>query len=206
MFKISDADFANNISTTIFSSGENVTSFSAPVSATLISAVDRQFVRLMAQIKLSEPLLSSVQTLEFLDIQLITRPTPWVDPVLVSGESEKATIAKMPVDIDPNPRAASDCPHLKPGLRHWHDPSIWPGNTVPAPSSSITLPANMSVLISSCSLEEGDYNFIHVPETSELIFADAPINLRVRSTTTTNSRLSCIDSDALTPYRHSCGR
>jgi hypothetical protein len=106
-----------------------------------------------------------------------------VTPSLFTDEAERVTIPKMPAQFDSNPRTEVDCPHLRSGLRHFHDPSIWPNQIVPAPSSSITLPENTSVLISSCSLSETEtYTFIRVPASSQLIFADAPIHLRVRST------------------------
>lgn len=198
-WKLDQPIFESNIRPTIFATGPNVTSFASPVSATLTSTVDRNRVRLIAQITLSAPVQDSVQNVEFLDIQLQRQSEAWVEPTLVSGASEKVTIPKMPSQLDPNPRTASDCPHLKAGLRHWHDASIWPGNTVPAPSSSITLPANMSVLISSCSLAAGDYNYIRIPQNSELIFADSPINLRVRSAFALLANFCITKRDRLTP-------
>ncbi len=53
-------------------------------------------------------------------------------------------------------------------------------NQVPAPGSSVTLPPNTRVLVTPCSFSNVlPYKEITVPAGSELIFADAPIELNV---------------------------
>jgi len=60
----------------------------------------------------------------------------------------------------------------------WHDPTIW-GGSVPANGSSVTLPANTQVLISSCSIDPTFvFGLITVPFGSSLIFGDAPITFQ----------------------------
>lgn len=52
-------------------------------------------------------------------------------------------------------------------------------NQVPVAGSSVTLPDNTAVLVTPCSFSAIPYAEIIVPEGSELIFADAPIELNV---------------------------
>ena len=114
--------------------------------------------------------------------QIVLTQTVLAPAALTTGASEIVTVEKMPSTFDANPRGIADCPHLATGLSNWHDPSIWPGGVLPDPSTSISIPAGLNVLISSCSLLPNFvYYRIHVPPTSQLIFADANINLRVRN-------------------------
>jgi hypothetical protein len=123
-----------------------------------------------------------VWPLRLRNVQLTT-PIPAPASFINAGESERVSTFRMPSTLDPNPRAVADCPHRASGLSHWHDPSIWPGGVMPNPSQTITIPAGMSVLISSCSLLPTSYVYykIVVPPTSKLIFGDANINMRVRN-------------------------
>ena len=78
--------------------------------------------------------------------------------------------------LDPNPR--TDCPWEESGLVNWEEPSTW-GGALPDPSEYVTLPENTKVRVSSLSFDEQVWSKITVPATSELIFADAEIHLRV---------------------------
>jgi hypothetical protein len=71
------------------------------------------------------------------------------------------------------------CPHQQAGLRNWHDASIWASGAVPmTPGMDITLPHNMSVLISSCSIPADlVFGTVTIPADSALILADANITL-----------------------------
>ncbi|KYQ92991.1 hypothetical protein DLAC_05595 [Tieghemostelium lacteum] len=108
-----------------------------------------------------------------------TTPTRSSTPSgLITADSKVVTLRKPSTSLQP--QDYSLCPHLQSGLKHWHDPSTWPGASVPLPNSVITLPANTKVLVSSCSLSTDTYQKIIVPATSELIFSDAPIVLNVK--------------------------
>ncbi|KAI3430644.1 hypothetical protein D9Q98_005237 [Chlorella vulgaris] len=75
----------------------------------------------------------------------------------------------------------SDCPFQQSGLKRWDDPSTW-GGTVPSPSSTITLPKGVKVLMGACMLQKGaTYRQIIIPAGSELIFADEDMALDVGS-------------------------
>jgi len=100
-----------------------------------------------------------------------SRPQP------LSSYSQLVDVYKMGPDFDPNPR--SNCPHLQANLLDWHDPSIWPSG-VPQAGSDVVLPAG-KILVSSCSWPVDGFNKITIPAGSELIFADAPMQLRVRN-------------------------
>jgi hypothetical protein len=93
--------------------------------------------------------------------------------------SEVAQLAKYrPEKISPiaNPPQLN-CPHLQSGLRNWHDPSLW-GGTVPT-GGAVSIPLNTRVLIASCSIDTSTiFGIITIPSTSELIFADAVINIQ----------------------------
>lgn len=103
---------------------------------------------------------------------------PFSMPTLHSNEVFRAAyIPAMSAELEPNPR--TDCPHLKAGLKKWEDPATWSNNQVPVAGSSVTLPDNTAVLVTPCSFSAIPYAEIVVPEGSELIFADAPIELNV---------------------------
>ena len=73
----------------------------------------------------------------------------------------------------------SACPHLLPGLGNWHDPLTWPDGKVPA-GGNVTLPAGVSVLLSSCSTESSDsFGSIVIPANSTLVFADAIVGVNI---------------------------
>jgi len=72
-----------------------------------------------------------------------------------------------------------NCPYEETDIMDWHDRRTWNGG-LPSGNSHVTLPENTKVLISSCSLKN-KYKTITVPESSQLIFSDANINLRVSS-------------------------
>lgn len=97
------------------------------------------------------------------------------------GTSEIVTMYKMPSALDSNPRSSSVCPHLASGLKNWHDASTWPSGKVPSASDDISIPADTSVLISSCSLSTDVYERIHIPAGSKLVFSDSEISLRVKN-------------------------
>ncbi|KYQ92567.1 hypothetical protein DLAC_06555 [Tieghemostelium lacteum] len=104
----------------------------------------------------------------------ITTPTSFL-----TKDSELINIPKPPVALDV--QDASTCPYLPTDLVHWHDPTIWSGGVVPSPATAITLPANKKVLISPCSISQTSiYTKITIPATSQLIFADASMNMMVK--------------------------
>ncbi|GAM19287.1 hypothetical protein SAMD00019534_024620, partial [Acytostelium subglobosum LB1] len=79
------------------------------------------------------------------------------------------------------PQSITTCPHQQTGLKHWHNPATWPNSVLPHPANTITLPANSKVLISSCSLNSNVvFTKIVIPATSQLIFGDANITMRVK--------------------------
>jgi hypothetical protein len=186
-WKMNETIFDNQITPSVIHSGTPVTSgFTSgtdmPFNFVFTPSADTTNARLIVRIYFSGALGNSSWALSFKDIQLTRQATAWTTPATVSGASEKVTIPKMPAPLDTNPRTTAECPHLRSGLKHWHDPATWSNNQVPTPSSVITLPANTSVLISSCSLDRSaTYQKIIVPATSQLIFADSPISLKVRS-------------------------
>lgn len=93
--------------------------------------------------------------------------------------TERVAMYRKPTPDNLTETRAS-CPHLQSGLLDWHSASTWGGNGIPLGLSSVTLPANTKVLVSSCSLDPRGYLSITIPEGSQLIFADAPIFLRVK--------------------------
>ncbi|GAM24877.1 hypothetical protein SAMD00019534_080520 [Acytostelium subglobosum LB1] len=98
---------------------------------------------------------------------------------LLPSYSELVTIPNQPTTTVP--QSLSSCPHNQTGLKHWHNPAIWPNGVMPSPTSTITLPANSKVLISSCSINSNViYSKIVIPATSQLIFSDANITVRVK--------------------------
>jgi hypothetical protein len=93
-------------------------------------------------------------------------------------------VANIPVQAsttDPNPRTG--CPHLQSNLKPWGDEQTWAsvgGKPLPG-AANVTLPANTKVIIRSCELSTAAYGEINVPASSELIFDDANIHLRVNT-------------------------
>ncbi|EGC28910.1 hypothetical protein DICPUDRAFT_90740 [Dictyostelium purpureum] len=99
-------------------------------------------------------------------------------PTLLKKDSELVTIQKPPLELDP--QDTSTCPYKDTDLVHWHDPSIWPNNLVPLPSSNIVLPEGKRALISPCSISQTDvYQKISIPKNSELVFTDSNITIHI---------------------------
>ncbi|EFA80459.1 hypothetical protein PPL_07294 [Heterostelium album PN500] len=97
---------------------------------------------------------------------------------LLTKDSELVILPKPSAAFDRQDRTT--CPYLQSDLKHWHDPATW-GGAVPSASSTITLPANTKVLVSSCSMSSTlVYQKIVVPAGSELIFMDADMTINVR--------------------------
>ena len=96
---------------------------------------------------------------------------------LISARSQHIDLPLQPSFTTP---VQTNCPHSQLGLLDWHSPSTWPSNTVPVAdgSTTITLPDNAKVLISSCSLPTGTFGLIIIPATSELIFNDGEIYMK----------------------------
>eukprot|EP01133_Synstelium_polycarpum_P013899 gene13899-16398_t len=102
-----------------------------------------------------------------------------VTPTLLTKDSELVKLRKPTPGLDA--QDTSTCAYKATDLKHWHDATIWPGGIVPSPSSSITLPNNTRVLVSSCSLvKDAVYSRIYVPPTSELVFNDVDMTLHVQ--------------------------
>lgn len=184
-YKLNSTLFSTFVTPTLFGTGPNVTSVSnsteTAISATLTPSISVTYPAIIIRLAFANSIGDGSWAVEFQDLSLSRSAQPWPQVELQTGASEKAVIPKVPMQFDPNPRRDSDCPHRKSSIRHFHDPSIWPGSQIPDPSTPLVLPGNTSVLISSCSLQDAVYAHITVPATSELIFADAPISLRIRS-------------------------
>jgi hypothetical protein len=109
-----------------------------------------------------------------------TRTTAAVSPLVQNHWSERVTLLRAPLGLD---AAQTSCPHLAGDVADWHNPSIWPSQTVPQTSGQdVTLPANTKVLISDCSGLNGvTFGIVTVPVGSELILAEsAQLALHVR--------------------------
>jgi len=93
--------------------------------------------------------------------------------ILPFNASERVYLPIQQAVSDEELTARVGCPHLSPGLQHWHDPSTWANGVVPTTSGmDVTLPPNAKVIISSCSIPPGVvFGYIHVPETTSLVFA-----------------------------------
>eukprot|EP01132_Coremiostelium_polycephalum_P005307 gene5307-6611_t len=118
------------------------------------------------------------KTLFFKDLTFkipsFTIPTP----TLLTQDSELVVLPRAPSALDVQDR--TKCPYLDTTLKHWHDPATW-GGSVPSPASTITLPENTKVLVSSCSMSSTQiYQKIIVPRTSSLVFMDADMTINVR--------------------------
>jgi hypothetical protein len=78
----------------------------------------------------------------------------------------------------------ADCPHADPSLLRWEVDATW-GAGAAAPTggnANVTLPAGVSILLSSCSLPAGAaFGSIVVPAGARLVLADAALELRAAS-------------------------
>jgi len=95
-------------------------------------------------------------------------------PILLPfNASERVYLPIQQAVSDEELTARADCPHLAAGLQNWHDPATWPDGVVPSTSGmDVTLPPYSHVLISSCSIPaDVIFGYIHVPETTSLVFA-----------------------------------
>ncbi|KAM9953074.1 hypothetical protein ACTFIR_008132 [Dictyostelium discoideum] len=120
-----------------------------------------------------------VVTVIIKDMKFTILPKTITQPTLLIKDSELVNLPKPSTSFDP--QDSSTCPYLANDLVHWHNPSTWPNGIVPSPSSNITLPEGKKVLISPCSISQTQvYNWIKVPSTSELIFADSPMDFHVK--------------------------
>eukprot|EP01132_Coremiostelium_polycephalum_P010213 gene10213-12524_t len=118
------------------------------------------------------------KTLFFKNLVFRIPSSPVVTPTLLDKDSELIIIPKPSPTFDAQDR--TKCPHRESGLKHWHDPATW-GGSVPTPSSTITLPENTKVLVSSCSMSSTQvYQKIIIPSTSSLIFTDADMTINVK--------------------------
>ncbi|EGC32074.1 hypothetical protein DICPUDRAFT_82065 [Dictyostelium purpureum] len=98
---------------------------------------------------------------------------------LLLKDSELVSLPRPPLQLDPQDQ--STCSYKSNDLVHWHNPSTWSNGVVPPPSSNIVLPEGKRVLISPCSISQTEiYQKITIPETSELVFADASMEMHVK--------------------------
>lgn len=118
---------------------------------------------------------TSGQYFYFANASLVRHPRPRSFPAPLSGAPEIVADVRAPV-VATAPQ--TNCPHLQPGLRNWHDPTLW-GGRVPT-SGNVQLPNNTNVLISSCSIDPAaQFGTIRVPSNSSLIFSDANMSIQV---------------------------
>eukprot|EP01104_Vermistella_antarctica_P014912 TRINITY_DN4788_c0_g1_i1.p1 TRINITY_DN4788_c0_g1~~TRINITY_DN4788_c0_g1_i1.p1 ORF type:complete len:1129 (+),score=274.08 TRINITY_DN4788_c0_g1_i1:159-3545(+) len=90
--------------------------------------------------------------------------------VSITSEGHIGRKALLPMVIEPNRNDKTDCPWEWSGLTAWEDLGMPPGG-------SVTIPENTKVLVSDFG--SGTYHNFHIPESSELIFANTEINLNV---------------------------
>jgi len=118
-------------------------------------------------------------------------PTPSSsNPLTTLHWSETANYAQYrppAATIVANP-GQTNCPHAQSGLKNWHDASTWPNGLVPAHGSTVNIPPNTNVLLTTVD-SSFVFNLISVPATSKLIFADAPISIAARGFNVTGSLL-----------------
>jgi len=96
----------------------------------------------------------------------------------LTPSTDTVTIPVMSQTPDPN---FSDCPYNAPNLARWEDPATW-GGSVPSGGSSVSLPENTDVLLSSSpTTSNNPFYRIHIPSTSSLIFDDTRIILHVEN-------------------------
>eukprot|EP00054_Salpingoeca_dolichothecata_P006921 m.40545 g.40545 ORF g.40545 m.40545 type:complete len:1482 (+) comp16757_c0_seq1:29-4474(+) len=103
----------------------------------------------------------------FVDSSSATRPPR----VFVDDQHEIVTL--RPTPTSPPSVALSACPHLIGTLASWEQASTWGGNGVPASGSSVTLPSNTRVLLSSSV----NHPLIVVPDSSELIIDNTDLQI-----------------------------
>ena len=106
---------------------------------------------------------------------------PWEDGTIVNPRGNDRVVTRETnselVDLGwPGPIGSQDlvnCPYDEPDLEHWTD-------VVPTPASGarVELPENKKILISQCDVTVPLGQLV-VPSTTELIFADEPIDLSV---------------------------
>eukprot|EP01132_Coremiostelium_polycephalum_P000649 gene649-803_t len=147
-------------------------------SISFTPTVDAGDASLVIQLNFTQQTGPTPLSYYFNNLRLTVPTSPVVQPTLLTKDTELFTLPKMAAALDAQDR--DTCPYLQCGLKHWHDPATW-GGAVPSPSSTITLPANTKVLVSSCSMSSTlVYQKIIIPESSELIFSDADITINVR--------------------------
>eukprot|EP01100_Stratorugosa_tubuloviscum_P000897 TRINITY_DN119_c1_g4_i1.p1 TRINITY_DN119_c1_g4~~TRINITY_DN119_c1_g4_i1.p1 ORF type:complete len:1171 (-),score=592.90 TRINITY_DN119_c1_g4_i1:114-3626(-) len=98
--------------------------------------------------------------------------------------SERVVINKQ-IPLSQVTFSTTNCPQNLANLKLWHTPSTWPNNQVPiANGATITLPAGQ-ILLDACRMptgwNSGVFGNIIIPAGSELIFADRPVNIRIRN-------------------------
>lgn len=90
---------------------------------------------------------------------------PWIDSS--SYQAPLPTQSMCPSTRNVRTTQAA-CPHMQSGLELWEDPNTWRGE-LPTPGGWVNLPEGVKVLVTACSVNEGDkYAGIVIPEASEV--------------------------------------
>lgn len=96
--------------------------------------------------------------------------------------------ASIDVEISEERSKVQNCPHLQQDLVRWCDPGTWPqakfaealGN-IPS-GGRVVLPAGKKILLDQCqATKSGTFTQIVIPDTSELIFPNEDMEVRVTS-------------------------
>lgn len=75
----------------------------------------------------------------------------------------------------------TNCPHLQADAVKWCNSGTWSGGSIPS-GGSVYLPVGKKVILDACSqTTSGTFTRIVIPDTSELIFANADIKISVSS-------------------------
>jgi hypothetical protein len=181
---VNDAKWTDLLGSRIANASGQVTSRSASSLRTTFSfTTTKSFnnARIVMLVQCAESPGNDQWRYSLTNVELVQRPYAWLPVSTITPDSQYVTIPKMDLLSEPSYDEAS-CPHTRVGLRLWHDATVWPNGILPDSASTITIPFNTSILVTSCSLTQGAvYQSIVVPESSSLIFADAPIRMRLRN-------------------------
>lgn len=142
-----------------------------------------------------ESMSSCMSADETVGIQQINPASEYPDPSFADEDTAGVDYFEGEVDGDEeeDPRLYTDlyqveergsprCPHAqKRNLYSWCDPATW-GGSLPNPQGQVVLPLGKRVLLEPCAVEGNPvFTQILIPQSSELIFANANMNLTVSS-------------------------
>lgn len=139
-----------------------------------------------------ESMSSCMSADETVGIQQINPANEYPDPTFADEDTAGVDYFEDEVeDMDPKlytdlyqaeERGSPRCPHAqRKNLYSWCDPETW-GGSLPNPQGQIILPLGKRVLLEPCAVEGNPvFTQILIPQSSELIFANANMNLTVSS-------------------------